>query len=299
MEGTVKKKYAALLCLPLILLLFSTARADAAAKQKHFLWKVRGGAGTAYILGSIHYLKKDMYPLDSVIEDAFRKSDVLAVEANINDLNRLDLQKLVSRAFYDEADSMESHVSPETYELLKKELSGYGIPIELLYRQRPWFAALTLTSLELLSLGFDPDYGIDRHFLSEAEGKKEIVELESLDSQIDLLASFSDADQESFLLYTLRDLHLMNKEGDALLRAWRSGDAEAMEALALKEETDARLSGIYERLLYERNVNMSLKILELLGKRRTSFVVIGAAHLIGTRGIIETLRRKGYTVEQL
>jgi uncharacterized protein len=297
----MRRRYLIAFSLSLVcfLLSFTAAGARVPVKQKHFLWEIRSGRATVYLLGSIHYLKKEVYPLPAVIEDAFRMSDVLAVEANIDDLSRVDLQKLTDRAFYQADDSLEKHVSGETFALLKKELDGYGIPLELVYRQKPWFAALTLTSLELLTLGFDPDYGIDRHFLAEAEGKKKIVELESVNYQIDLLSSFSDSDQELFLLYTLRDLHRVNTQGEELLGAWKTGDIRMMHALVFTDDTGGRqISGIYEKLLYARNRDMSSRIEGFLKTKGTFFVVVGAAHLIGKKGIIETLRNRGYSVEQ-
>jgi uncharacterized protein YbaP (TraB family) len=301
-EGKLmRKKYIISVSLFIFCFLFSFAPAGARVptKQNHFLWEIRSATGTVYLLGSIHYLKKEVYPLPGVIEDAFRASDILAVEANVDDLTQLDIQKLMDRAFYQGDDSLEKHLSGETLALLKKELDEYGIPVELVYRQKPWFVALTLTSLELLTLGFDPDYGIDRHFLAEAEGKKKIVELESLDYQIDLLSSFSDVDQELFLLYTLRDLHLMNKQGEELLEAWRTGDTKMMRSLVFRDGYGERpISGIYEKLLYERNRSMSSRIEGFLRTKETCFVVVGAAHLIGGKGILETLRNKGYAVKQ-
>ena len=297
----MRRNYFISFALLLVCLLFSPVAAgtQSPSKQKHFFWEIRSATGTAYLLGSIHYLKKEVYPLPGVIEEAFRASDILAVEANVDDLTKIDLQKLMDRAFYQGGASLEEHVSRETFALLKKELEGYGIPVELVYRQKPWFVALTLTSLELLTLGFDPEYGIDRHFLVEAEGKKKIIELESVDYQIDLLSSFSDADQELFLLYTLQDLHRMNAQGEELLKAWRTGDTKMMNALVFSDDARGRqISGIYEKLLYKRNQNMSHRIEGFLKTKETCFVVVGAAHLIGKKGIIETLRNRGYTVEQ-
>jgi uncharacterized protein YbaP (TraB family) len=44
---------------------------------------------------------------------------------------------------------------------------------------------------------------------------------------------------------------------------------------------------------------MASKIEEFLKTGQTYFVVVGAGHLIGDKGIIELLRRKGYRVQQL
>jgi uncharacterized protein YbaP (TraB family) len=56
---------------------------------------------------------------------------------------------------------------------------------------------------------------------------------------------------------------------------------------------------MYEKLLYTRNKNMVSKITEYLQTHETYFVIVGAGHLVGERGIVELLRKRGYLVEQL
>ncbi|HMK49388.1 MAG TPA: TraB/GumN family protein [Thermodesulfovibrionales bacterium] len=272
----------------------------AAAEQKTFLWKVKSETTTVYVLGSIHFMKKDSYPLDRKIEDAFEKSSVLAVEANVNDISKIDIQRVLNAAFYMGDDSLEKHVSGDTYELVKKEFGGLGFPIWIVTKQRPWFLALSYVSLELIRQGYDPSYGLDMHFLSEASGTKTIKELESVDYQINLLSGFSDADQEAFLLYTLKDAKGFDREMDKAVDAWRTGDEERMESLVTGSAmTDSRVSSVYEKLIYDRNKMMASKIEDYLKTDEVHFVVVGAGHLVGRRGVINLLRNKGYSVEQL
>ena len=62
---------------------------------------------------------------------------------------------------------------------------------------------------------------------------------------------------------------------------------------------DNRLSPIYDALIYNRNKNMVSKIEDFLKAKETYFVIVGAGHLIGEKGIVESLRKKGYFVEQM
>ena len=281
------------------LISFAHIQDTVAQAQKSFLWKVRSNTGTVYLLGSIHFLKKDVYPLDKKIETAFDQSDVLVVEANIHNIGQVDLQKFLASALYPPDQTLEKHVSAETYDLVKKASERLGLPLELMARQKPWFLALMVSSMELLRSGFDPRYGIDSYFLSKATGKR-ILELENLDYQINLLSGFSDHDQELFLSYTLKDLSALNREADQLLRAWASGDTKSVESILTRTRAeDERISSIYERLIYERNGRMASRIGDFLKSKETSFVVVGAGHLVGKRGIVELLRDKGYLIEQL
>jgi uncharacterized protein YbaP (TraB family) len=291
---------------PIILILILAAiygliaPASHAVAAKNFLWKVRSGKGTAYILGSIHFMKPDAYPLHASIEGAFDASDVLAVEADVGAVTEANIQKLMESAFYQDGSTMENHVSRETYDFVRKELTPFGIPPELVNRQRPWFTAMTLQALELIRLGYDPSHGIDMHFLSKAQGRKKVSELESIDYQINVLSSLSEKEQEALLVDTIMELRQANKNIDNFVRAWKAGDVRAMEALVSGTMTGKNnLSSVYEKLLSERNRTMAGKIEGFLETGETHFIIVGAAHLIGKDGIISMLRSRGYAVEQL
>ena len=285
------------LCMIVICIHFTSVFSYA---QKNFMWRVQSKKSTAYILGSIHMLKQNIYPLSSIIENAFDAADVLAVEANINDISGLDVQSLMESAFYSGDDSLEKHVSSSTLETVKEQTERLGLPFEVVTKQKPWFLGLTLESLELMKSGYDPNYGIDKYFLSKAASKKRIVELESLDYQIDLLSSLYEDEQELFLLYTIKDLKILEQEVDSLVEAWKSGAADSIESTVTKSFTeDRRFLPLYDKLIYTRNRNITSKIEGFLKTRGTYFVVVGSAHLLGDRGIIQLLQRKGYSVEQL
>jgi uncharacterized protein len=268
--------------------------------QKSFLWKVQSSQSTVYLLGSIHFLKEGVYPLNQTIESAYEASDRLVVEANINDLDKLDLKTLTDKAFYKDDDQMEKHVSPATYRLIQKESKRLDMPMDLIRMQKPWFLALSFEATELMRLGYEPQYGVDYHFLAKAQGKKEILELESLDEQLSLLSGYSDKEQEQFLLYTLNTLSSMGGQVEGMVRAWTSGDAQALESIiADAAPPDASLAPVLEKLFDERNIKMTSKIEGYLSSNGTYFVIVGAGHLVGKRGIVELLKSRGYVVEQL
>ncbi len=158
---------------------------------------------------------------------------------------------------------------------------------------------MTLEAMELLKLGYDPRYGADNYFLSKASGRKKILELESVDEQMNLLAGLSEQEQELLLLLTLKDLQTAAREVDQAVRAWKSGDTKGMEAVMTKSlKDDPKLAPIHEKLIVERNGKMVSTVEAYLKSKGTYFVVVGAGHLTGEKGIIEVLRKKGYPVEQ-
>jgi uncharacterized protein YbaP (TraB family) len=289
------------LFLLVLLLIFSLYVFETSSQeQKSFLWKVQSRRNKVYLLGSIHLLKKEIYPLQRKIEEAFDRSAVLVVEADVNRLDSKFLQKLMETAFYPENETLESHISPETFLLIKKEFAETGFPLELIQKQKPWFLALTISALSYVKMGFDPTYGIDMYFLSKAEGKKKILELESLEEQLQFLSQLSDREQESLLSYELKSKNFIEKETNQLVKAWLAGDVRGIESILNRGiRQDPRLSSVYEKMIDERNRKMVLRIEEFLGTGEDYFVIVGAGHLVGDQGIPEILRRKGYSVEQL
>lgn len=289
----------AFLCILALLIIFTGPSGSFAQGNITFMWKVEEKGAVVYILGSVHFLKKEHYPLDPKIENAFEASDTLVVEANVIDMTKIDPQIIAAKAIYGENDSLKNHISVETYELIKQEATRLGLPMEMVDRQKPWILSLTLASLEIMKLGYDPIYGIDRYFLSKAGRVKRVLELEGLAYQINLLSSLSAQEQELLLLFTLKDLKNAGEQVDNLIKAWTAGDAPGIEVILMKKlREDPRIHPFYEKFLYLRNGEMASKIEFYLKTNGTYFVVVGAAHLIGEKGIIQMLKSKGYKVQQ-
>jgi uncharacterized protein YbaP (TraB family) len=269
-------------------------------QPRHFLWQIVSGRGKVYLFGSIHLGKPDMYPLNSVIEQAFEESDALVVEVDVESVPQLAAQqKFQERGLFLDGRHLQQVLTNETYELLEKRLADYQIPINNILVYKPWFTAIMLQMMQVVKLGFDPQYGVDAYFLKKAREKKDVLELESLDEQLSFLDAI--ADQDLFLRYTLEMLDETERLLDEFLKAWSSGDVELIEQIFIgdivAEHPDA--IPILKTILYDRNVGMANKIQGYLKDGRTYFVVVGAAHLIGDQSIIALLQNKGHRVDQL
>ena len=284
----------AALCLPTLLL----AREGADPGRRSFLWTIRAEKGTVHLLGSIHLLKKEMVPLDRTIEEAFERSDVLVVEANVRDGAGEERQRrMLEGALYPGNDTIENHVSRETLDLLGRRFPD--LSLERVGRFRPWALAMTIAVLEYRKMGLDYDYGIDVYFLDRAGSGKRIREIERPGSVIDMLNGFSDEYQDLFLRYTLLDLETVGEQADRIIRAWNGGDAATMEEILLESVREhPPLMPMFDALFFRRNEKMAAKIEEYLEEGGEFFVVVGAGHLVGEKGIVELLRGKEFSVEQ-
>jgi uncharacterized protein YbaP (TraB family) len=294
----------------LVLVLFtSSAWAEAPAKakpkaapepSKGLFWEAKGKKGTAYLLGSIHMADKTVYPLAPGIEKAFDRSSSLAVEADIGAATPEMQSKLMARGLYTKGETLQQNVSEETYAEVEKQGSALGLPAAALNALKPWMAALTITAVAAQKAGLNPELGLDMHFLNAARtsGKK-IVELEGLDAQIKMFSDFAPEQQEAFLFYSVKEVENFDKSVREMMTAWKTGDASALEKLVNDDELSSpKLKPAMDALLTKRNVGMADKIGAALESGKTTFVVVGAAHLIGPEGVVKLLEKKGYTVER-
>lgn len=277
----------------LVLLALCSPAALAGGDEGLIFWEVRSDKATVYLLGSMHAATADVYPLDRAIQKAWQQSPALVVEVNLDavDMNELQMN-LLSRGMYEQGKTLKDSVSGETWELFEGYLESRGLTAAGFGSMKPWFLSMVLTVTEMTRSGYQEQYGIDRHFLDLAaeEGKK-VHELESGDFQLELLSGFDDRMQELFLVTTLKEIEDFDAHMEELVTAWSSGDIASMDRLITKSSReDKRLEAVMEKLIYQRNETMTGKIVEYLRDGKSCFVVVGAAHLVGRRGIVELLR---------
>lgn len=268
------------------------------AASRGFLWKATRGQGTVYLVGSLHMLTREHYPLGPALESAFAESDLLVEEMDLGVLLAPESQmQLLTRSLLPGDQSLDRVVSDETYELVIERVAKLGLPIEPLRRFKPWGLALTLVSLEWQEAGFDQSLGLDQHFYDRAQREGKLVQgLETLAFQISQFDGMSNTEQDRLLAATLSEFDTQIAAVTELASAWRTGDADTVERIVLHDlKNEPRL---YESLLVDRNLNWLPTIEALFTRPRPAFVVVGAAHLVGPDGLIAMLESKGYTVEQ-
>ena len=275
-----------------------TVHALAAAPARNFLWKASGRGGVIYLVGSVHLLTKDFYPLGPALETAYKDADVLVEEVDMAEMLAPGSQmQMLSRGLMTGDQTLEKVLSPATYALLTKRLSDIGLPVETLKRMKPWMIALTIEAMEWQKAGFDADLGLDKHFYDRAKADGKAVQgLETIEYQIARFDEMPMDLQDHLLAETIKGIDTEQANMSKLMEAWRAGEAPVVERIVLKDlQQEPQL---YQRLLVERNRNWLPKLESFFTRKGRAFVVVGAAHLVGPDGLIAMLRSKGYTVEQ-
>jgi uncharacterized protein YbaP (TraB family) len=266
---------------------------------KNFLWKVEGNGGAAaYLLGSLHVLTPEWYPLSARINQAFAESKTLVEEVDIDETSDpTAMMAALSKAMLTDGKTLDQIVAPEVYAEVTRRAEKAGLPMIALQRMKPWLVAITLMAPTLQASGFKPELGVDRHFYdrAKASGMKRQA-LETIAYQLDRFDQLSPKLQEDLLKTTMEDLDTEVKGVREMAQAWSAGNVTSMEKLtlaALQESPE-----LYNRLLVERNNNWMPHVEACIKDNAGCFIVVGAAHLVGPDGLPVLLAKKGYKVTQ-
>ncbi|SHI76055.1 TraB/GumN family protein [Lutispora thermophila] len=282
--------------------------------SKGLMWKISNGKNHLYVLGSIHIADISIYPFGRNIMEAYYKSDYLAVEANIVPSNE-DIMYMLQKAFYQDGNSIDKNISEETYKKYTEFMDSYagtlGIGPEAYNLFKPWYVTLLLPNLTLAQNSFDAALGIDMYFVNKAMGIKDIIEIEGIKFQVDMFDNFSPELQERLLISSLTEMETAKEDNNTtlesmknMLTAWKKGDAAALEAiLEISKQSDAdKLSDEFvNKFWHDRDKHMADTIKKFLADEngKTYFVVVGAGHLVGDKGVIKILENDGYDIEQI
>ena len=277
----------------------SVALVPVSAAATTFIWKATKGQTSVYLVGSVHLLTKDYYPLSPALDRAFKDSDLLVEEVDMGEMVATESQlQMLMTGTLPAGQSLDKVVSPATLAAVNKRLETFGMLVEPLKRLKPWFLSLMLLTLEWQKVGFEADLGLDKHFYDQARSDSKTVQgLETVAFQVSRFDGMTMEEQDRLLAETLKDLDTQQTAVTALADAWKAGDVSTVERLVLQDlKSEPRL---YQRMLVDRNRDWLPKLEALFARRGRAFVVVGAAHLVGPDGLLAMLRARGYTVEQM
>jgi uncharacterized protein len=266
-------------------------------QSRGFIWRVERDGRIGWVVGSIHVLSKDYYPLPDAMQKAYLRAATLVEEIDLREAQSPEIVTLIgSLAMYGGAQTLKSELSPETYQMLNDRLTTAGASIEAFERMKPWFLTVTVMAAQLRSAGFDPALGLDRHFFDKyTRMGKQFRSLETAEEQLKMLSGLSPKVQEEMLRETMQTNDAILTQMDKVGKAWRTGDISALEQIVLKPMKDQ--PEVYASLVVNRNRNWMPKIESCLDDGHC-FVVVGAAHVVGPEGVLALLQQKGYSIHQ-
>lgn len=279
-------------------------------------WKVSDEDNTVYLLGTMHALKEEVYPLPDEINNAFDSCNTLAVEADISDTMAMvsAQMNLADIMVYNDGTTVKDHLDSEVYTNVVEYLKANNLYNEQyeLYKPAMFFSLASNASIEQIKL--DSTKGIDMYLLQNAHNKdKNIVEIEGIEEQYKMLFGFSD-DIYNIMLsgYTVENSDKLDEQMQTLYDVWCEGDLEKATELcdpkadlegedydSLSDSEKKAFEQYTNAMYYDRNTKMEQKVEEFMSGSDDVFYAVGLAHFLGDKGIVSLLEQNGYTVEQV
>ena len=122
--------------------------------------------------------------------------------------------------------------------------------------------------------------------------KKKIIGIETVDEQLSALNSLSYQEQADLLVKEIHSFEENKNEGTDLVRFYMEQNLDSLAS----NDADAQMpEKFYKALVIDRNVRMADRIAYFI-KEQSTFIAVGALHLPKQEGVIELLRKKGFTV---
>jgi uncharacterized protein len=264
------------------------------------LWRVESGTQSLYLLGSVHALSKESYPLDSAIERAFDSSDVLVLEIALDGDATEGLQmQMLSRAMMSGDKTLKKILPDSVYAMTAERLKSMGMGIGMFEKLKPWVVAILIAGGSMKDQGYQAELGIDNYFQKKAkELSRPVIGLETVDFQLGLFDGMSEEEQIAFLRQSLEEQTESPDQMAKIVDAWKRGDTGALEKF-LVNDSFSENPELLAALVTDRNRRWIAPIEGFLKDSRRHMVVVGALHLVGPEGVVALLRQKGYKVEQL
>jgi uncharacterized protein len=263
------------------------------------VWVIRGAHSTVYLAGSVHLLPAQESTLPPAFNRAYADSSRLVMELDLGTLDPLAAAEwLTEHGALPPGTSLRSVLGEQRYARVAAAATDLGAPAELLDKQAPWVVAIELADLEYVHLGFDPQQGVEEQLVHRAQADgKPTAGLETLDGELGGLAALPREDQLRLIDQTLDELKESPEEMREVLTAWRQGDATKLATLLSREYRS--FPALYRPLVTARNESWLPQLEQLLKGNGNTLVVVGTLHLVGNGGLLELLRKDGYTAVQM
>jgi uncharacterized protein YbaP (TraB family) len=280
----------------------ASVRPSERAAKPGLLYEIKNDTATVYLFGTLHVGKPEFYPLGREANRALTEAQKLYLEVNLTDPSVATT--INALANYPTGQSLERSLPPELMKKVDAALERYKLPRESALRMKPWMLGQTLLLLEAARRGYDPTFASEMYLVAFAGAqRKDVLGLETLTEQLALFDGMPEAAQQRFLedILAALDDNLIDAHLDALVDAWVHADARGLEEELEREKSESSMFAreILPRLIDERNRSMAEKIATLARPGTTTFVAVGALHLVGPEGLVELMRKRGFAVRQL
>lgn len=265
-------------------------------KYPSLLWEITGNGLTrpSYVFGTMHVSNKLVFHLSDSFYNAIKRTDEIALEINPEtwqeQMARLDKLKENYASFVQKSGNeflSDNSLRIKNYadELKKALQTEPSLVNNLLYR--------SLKSKE----DFEEDTFLDMYIYQTGRrlGKKATGVESYYETEKIIMEAYADMAGEKKRKKNDLDDEFMDGYIEKIQDAYKRGDLDLLDSM---DNITEKSPAFREKFLYKRN-EIQANSIDSIIKNTSLFAGIGAAHLPGNRGVIELLRKKGYTLKPI
>jgi uncharacterized protein YbaP (TraB family) len=268
---------------------FLSSRAQV-PKEKTLLWEVSGKGITkpSYLFGTIHLMCSDELKMPNLVKEKFNTANELYLEIDMDDPNMM--QEMMAGMQMKDSSTLEKLMGNKFENVNTIFKNSTGMPLKMLNTAKPM---LVMSMIYPFLLGCTP-VSWESVFQTMAKEKSiEIKGLENLQDQIEVFDKIPYKVQSDMLVKTLSNIDSAKIQFHEMLDVYKKKDINQLNVLTTKEEDFGKYTDI---LLSNRNHNW-IPVIGEEAKKRPTFFAFGAGHLGGETGVINLLRKAGFTVK--
>lgn len=280
--------------------------ADAVPNGKGIFWKIeKSGVKPSWLLGSMHVTDPRVLTLPPRTQAAHDAADTIVIESDeILDEKKASAALLMrpELTMFTDGTTIEKLLSHDDYVRLEEGLKQRGIPLAAVSRMRPWMisSVVALPGCEMARKARGVQF-LDQKIATDAiAAGKQVKGLESLSEQLQAMAELPTEFHLKSLIETLALGSKMNDVVETMTDLYLSGDID-MTIPMLKtvspdgKDEDSDYAAFEQRIILDRNKVMAERAAPILANGNV-FMAVGALHLPGEGGVVELLRKQGFTV---
>lgn len=262
-------------------------------EKSSLLWEISGKKvkSPSYLFGTMHLIPKDDFYFPEELKEKVTSTDLLLME-----VAGLQAQSQGTQLIMLEEGNLFDFFTEEQSDSIFVALNDlFGYTEEQVKTMFGSFKPFFLTQLfSSKQFGEAPEsYEITLENLAKSNNMS-VAGLETVEEQMGFINDLSQDMQVEMVMAAVRSAgDEMDEDTKKLIAAYTSRDLDQIHQYFI--ESSATSSEIESKLLNNRNKKWIDPIKKTIRKNKT-FIAVGAAHLPGENGVINLLRKEGYTV---
>ena len=259
------------------------------------LWEISGNGlqQSSYLFGTFHLMCKNDIFFSPQLKTALHLSDKVYMEMDMDDPATIFGGILLMNMKDDK--TLQQLYTPVEYKKIETYFKdSLHTPMSFIEKMKPFFLEAMLYPKMMPCKSIS---GVEEELIKLAKlEKKEIKGLETIEFQASVFDSIPYEEQAKELLKSIDSMASGKKLFDTMLNVYKSQQLNEIENLFTKSELG--LEEHQDILLDNRNKNWVGQLKNIM-KTNAVFIAVGAGHLVGKMGLIELLRKEGYTLKPL